>query len=104
MVTAEIAVGMVALVMLVAMVAGLAATAELQARCLASASEIARFEVRDDTASADRAAADVPAGAVVTRTREGALVVVVVRAPVKLAFLPMFWVEAKVETLKEPDR
>lgn len=104
MVTAEIAVGMIALVMFVAMAAGLAVTAQLQARCLAAAAEIARFEVRDDRASADRAAGQVPPGAEVSRTREGAVVVVVVRAPVRLAVLPVFWVEGRVETLREPER
>lgn len=104
MVTAEVAVGMVALVMLVAMLAGLSATVQLHARCLASANEIARFEVRHDSASADRAAADVPRGAEVSRSRQGAVVVVVVRAPVRLAALPAFWVEARVETIVEPGR
>lgn len=102
MVTAELAVGLLAVALLISMAAGLAGTLQLQARCVDAASEIARQAARGDDAAVDRAMADVPDGAVVERHREDDVVVVTVRVPVRLANLPAFQLSATARTIVEP--
>lgn len=102
MVTAELAVGLLAVALVISMAAGLAGTLQLQARCIDSASEIARQIARGDDAAAARASRDVPEGAVVSHRRSGDQVVVTVRMPVRLANLPLFELSATARTIVEP--
>lgn len=102
MVTAELAVGLLAVAVVISMVAGLAGVLLLQARCTDAASEIARQAARGDDAAVARAAADLPTGAVVDRARRGGIVVVTVRLPVQLANLPLIELSATARTVVEP--
>lgn len=102
MVTAELAVGLLAVAVVISMAAGLAGVLQLQARCTDAASEIARQAARGDSAAVARASADLPAGAVVERADGDGVVVVTVRLPVRLANLPLIELSATARTIAEP--
>ncbi|MFW6597756.1 TadE family type IV pilus minor pilin [Propionibacteriaceae bacterium Y2011] len=102
MVTAELAAGVLAVVVLVVLLAGWAGVVMMQLRCLDSASEIARQQARGDEAAVARAKADLPAGARVQVIRDGWVTTVRVSAPVWQPPLPRLEVTATAETMLEP--
>lgn len=103
MVTAELAMGTIAVVILVLLLSGAGSLLVVQMGCLDSASEIARQTARGDQAAVEKARADVPSGAVVTVDRTSEAVRVEVSTPVHLLpALPAFTVRAEATTLLEP--
>ncbi|MFX4274009.1 TadE family type IV pilus minor pilin [Propionibacteriaceae bacterium Y1685] len=103
MVTAELAMGIIAVVILVLLLSGAGSLLVVQMGCLDSASEIARQTARGDQAAVEKARADVPSGAVVTVDRTSEAVRVEVGKPVHLLpALPAFTVRAEATTLLEP--
>ncbi|GAB3715881.1 TadE family type IV pilus minor pilin [Mariniluteicoccus flavus] len=80
MVTAELAMGLIALMLAVAAGIGLIGVALVQGQCWDTASEVARQVARGDRAALDRAKNDAPAGARVTIGRDADVAVVTVRA------------------------
>lgn len=102
MVTAELAVGSIAVVIMVMLCVGLAAMIVTQLRCVDVASEVARQAARGDESAVAEARRGVPAGGTVEVRRTGGAVVVVVSAPVTLPPLPAVTVTGRAETLAEP--
>ncbi|MDN5727177.1 MAG: hypothetical protein L0G99_14785 [Propionibacteriales bacterium] len=103
MVTAELAMGTIAVVVLVILLSGAASLLVVQMGCLDSASEIARQTARGDKAAVAMARSDVPAGSAVSVRRTNDAVRVEVSTPVRLLpSLPAFTVRAEATTVLEP--
>ncbi|GAB3625152.1 hypothetical protein GCM10027418_32390 [Mariniluteicoccus endophyticus] len=83
MVTAELALGLVALVVALTAAFGLVGVALVQGQCWDTASEVARQVARGDDEAARRARRDAPRGADVDVDRRGNVVVVEVEAPAR---------------------
>lgn len=104
MVTAEMAVGLLSVALLMVVMAWLAGVLALQVRCIDTAAEVARQAARDDLAAVERAKADGPRGAEVAVTTSGQTAQVRVRARARalIPALPEVPVHAEAEVLLEP--
>lgn len=103
MVTAEIALGTLAVIMVAVAIAWLIGGLTQQVRCADVASEVARQEARGDRAAADRARGRAPRGASVETVREGGQVVTTVRLDYRpLEAAPAVSLRARSVVLLEP--
>lgn len=102
MVTAELAVGSIAVVIMVMLCLGIGMMIITQLRCVDVASEIARQAARGDDQAVAAARRTVPAGGTVDLRRGDGSVVVVVSAPVVLPPLPAVTVTGRAEAVVEP--
>jgi hypothetical protein len=102
-VTAELALGLLGLALAVYLLGGLFSTVMTQIRCVDAASELARQGARDDQAAVERVSQRLPAGAVVTLSQRGDLVL----ARVEIGLTPWgSWFDpirlaAEAETVRE---
>ena len=104
MVTAELALAVLASVFVLMIMCWSVAIAVLQLRCMDTAAEVARQAARGDRVAAARAEHDAPAGAEVSLSTTGDRVVVVVNLEARPGGLrlPAVQLSATAETLKEP--
>lgn len=103
MVTAELALGVLAAAMLLVALCWGLAIAVLQVRCMDTAAQTARQAARGDHAAVARARADAPAGSEVRIRTVGDDVVVEVDLSARpIAKLPAVHLHARAETALEP--
>lgn len=104
MVTAELAMAVMAAIIVLVVMCWTVAIAVLQLRCMDTAAEVARQAARGDHRAARRALDDAPAGAHVTITTTGDRVVVEVSVSARPGGLriPAVELHAQAETLREP--
>lgn len=104
MVTAELALAVLASIFVLVIMCWSVALAVLQLRCMDTAAEVARQAARGDRMAMVRAQHDAPAGAQVTLSTAGDRVVVVVVLSARPGGLrlPPVRLSATAETLKEP--
>lgn len=105
MVTAELALAVLASIFVLMIMCWSVALAVLQLRCMDTAAEVARQAARGDRTAMVRAQHDAPAGAEVTLTTTGDRVIVVVALAARPGGLrlPAVRLTAAAETLKEPE-
>lgn len=102
MVTAEIAVGILAVLVAATLIAVVVASLSLRSQCQAAASEIARHAARGDDHAVTETLAELPDHLTVTRGEQDRLLVVTVRAPVRIGLVTLYEVSVTVETRAEP--
>lgn len=102
MVTSEIAVGILGVLVASVLIATVVASLSLRAQCQATASEIARHAARGDDAAVAAVKAELPDHVAVTISEDGDLVVVTVRAPVRVGSLTLYDVGVTIRTRAEP--
>lgn len=104
MVTAELAVAILAALTLMIMLSTGIVVIMLQLRCVDTAAEVARQAARGDSAGVSRAKEDAPDGAVITIERDGGTTVVEVRLDARplSQLLPAIPLRASAEVITEP--
>lgn len=102
MVTAEIAVGVLTVVLVASVLSVVVASLSLRSQCQAAASEIARHAARGDAAAVAAVRAELPAQFSVEHSRDGSVITVTVRAPVQVGTLTWYEVSSTVHTRSEP--
>ncbi|MGN6607230.1 MAG: TadE family type IV pilus minor pilin [Jatrophihabitans sp.] len=104
MVTAELAVGLPVLVLLLAVAVSAVMVGDARVRAQDAAREVVRAAARGDPATGRRLAAELAPGATVDVTRQGAEVVAVIHRQVHLlaSWLPAVSVDARAVAAVEP--
>lgn len=102
MVTAEIAVGVLTVLLVASLLSVVVASLSLRSQCQAAASEIARHTARADAAAVAAAEAELPAHFSVEQSTDGSMITVTVRAPVRVGAFTWYEVSSTVHTRSEP--